>query len=106
MRCHKACYPSADRLCLLQLTTQHGITAGLEADQAAKLAHIESLKRDATALRTALHEQQLLTQAAESGLDATRAELSHHDLVIEGQLKTMQAVMAVMLYALADLFIS
>lgn len=90
------CYASTDQLFLLQLTTQHGITAGLEADQAAKLAHIECLKRDATALRSALHEQQCLTQAAESGLDAAQAELSHHDLVIEGQLKSMQAVAAVM----------
>lgn len=79
--------PAADRLCLLQLTTQQGVTAGLEADQAAKLAHIDALKMDASALRSALHEQQQLTQAAESALDATRAELGHHDTVIEGQLK-------------------
>ena len=82
MMCDEPAY--VKQLCLLQLTTQEGMTAGLEADQAAKLAHIDALKKDANALKSALHEEQLLTQAAESALDATRAELSHRDLVIEG----------------------
>ena len=34
---------------LLQLTTEQGMKAGLEADQAAKLAHIESLDAAAAA---------------------------------------------------------
>lgn len=58
----------------------------MEADQAAKLAHIDVLKRDVTALKSALQEQQDLTQAAESALDAAQAEMNHHELVIEGQL--------------------
>ena len=77
----------AEWLCLLQLTTQQGMTAGLEADQAAKLAHIDALKRDGIALQAALDEQKQLTQGAESALDATQAELSHLDLATEGQLK-------------------
>ena len=33
---------------MLQVTTQQGMAAGLQADQTAKLAHIDSLKATAT----------------------------------------------------------
>ena len=72
-------------VCVLQLITQQGITAGLEADQAAKLAHIDVLKSEMTATKTALRKQEELTRAAESALEAAQAELSQRDTVIAGQ---------------------
>ena len=69
----------------MQLTTQKGITAGLEADQAAKLTHIDSLKEETTALGVALKAQQELTQTTKSHLEAEQADQSHHDSVIKGQ---------------------
>lgn len=72
----------------MQLTTQKGMTAGLEADQAAKLSHLDSLKGENAALRGALEEQQELAQTAESRLEAAQADLAHHDLVTTGQIQS------------------
>ena len=69
---------------MLQLITQQGITAGLEADQEAKLAHIDVLKGNMAAAKTALHKQEELTQAAQAAFEATQAELSHCKAVIAG----------------------
>ena len=73
------------QVCRMQLTTQRGITAGLEADQATRLAHIDSLKKEMTALKVALKEQQDLTQANESSLEAAHDRLRQHELVMTGQ---------------------
>lgn len=64
-------------ICVLQLITQQGITAGLEADQEAKLGNMAAAK-------TALHKQEELTQAAQAAFEATQAELSHCKAVIAG----------------------
>ena len=69
---------------VLQVTTQLGITAGLEADQAVKLAHITSLHKEAAALRGAIEEQAQRTQGAEQSLAATQAELTHRDTAMAG----------------------
>ncbi len=68
----------------VQLTTQQGITAGLEADQAAKLAHIESLNMDVAAMRDRLEQQSQKTEAAEEASAAAHAKLSDHDSDMTG----------------------
>ena len=68
----------------VQLTTQQGITAGLEADQAAKLAHIESLNTDAAAMRDQLEQQTRKREAAEEASAAAQAKLSDHDADMTG----------------------
>lgn len=84
---------------MLQLVTQQGITAGLEADQAAKLAHIDVLKSDMAATKAALQAQEELTQAAELASEAAQAELSRCDTLVAGQSKVCELtfVSAVML---------
>jgi len=69
---------------LMQLTTQQGITAGLEADQAAKLAHIESVNMDVAAMRDRLEQQSQKREAAEEASAAAQAKLSDHDADMTG----------------------
>ena len=70
---------------MMQLTTQQGITAGLEADQAAKLAHIETLKMDVAAMRERLEQQTHKREAAEEASAAAQAKLSAHDADMTGE---------------------
>ena len=69
----------------MQLTTQQGITAGLEADQAAKLAHIETLNMDVAAMRERLKQQTHKREAAEEASAAAQAKLSAHDADMTGE---------------------
>jgi len=68
----------------VQLTTQQGITAGLEADQAAKLAHIESVNMNVAAMRNRLEQQTHKREAAEEAAAAAQAKLSDHDAGMTG----------------------
>jgi len=67
------------------LTTQQGITAGLEADQAAKLAHIETLNMDVAAMRERLEQQTYKREAAEEASAVAQAKLSDHDADMAGE---------------------
>ncbi len=69
----------------MQLTTQQGITAGLEADQAAKLAHIETVNMDAAAMRERLEQQTQKREAAEGASAAAHAKLSDHGADMTGE---------------------
>ncbi len=69
---------------VLQLTTQQGITAGLEADQAAKLSHIDHLTAGAAALQDRLEQQVRQTEAADEAVAASQAELADRDSAMAG----------------------
>lgn len=69
---------------LLQLTTEQGMKAGLEADQAAKLAHIESLDAAAVAMRARLEQQTQQAEAAEGAAAAAQAEVTDHEIAMGG----------------------
>lgn len=89
----------------MQLTTQQGITAGLETDQTAKLAHIDSLNSDAAALRTSLEHQAAQTEAAQEALAGSQGELTDREAAMAGEHSRLRLMSMVLTYTMQHCFI-
>ena len=70
---------------MLQVTTQQGMAAGLQADQTAKLIHIDSLKATVTEVQVQLGEQQRQTATAEEACATLQHEVTRYEAAMAGE---------------------